>query len=122
MSMKAVFNVRDGLTVEVDIKDIKDVFKASTDFHEVFGDHKCGLCQSDDIRLNHRNVEGNDFYELVCNVRGCGGKLSYGQEKATNKIYPRRYETDPKGKALRDNDGKPKYLPNGGWHKYVPNK
>lgn len=118
--MKATFEVRPGLSFEIESDDVKDVFQGVSEVHEVFGEPKCGACGAENIRFRHRNVDGNDFYEMYCLERGCGCSLSYGQEKSTGKIYPKRYEVDGKGKAVRGEDGKPVYLPNNGWRRYTP--
>jgi hypothetical protein len=35
-------------------------------------------------------------------------------------MYPKRYKTDKKGKALKDANGKAIYLEKNGWHKFNP--
>lgn len=114
--MKATVWVNKMLSVEVEGDDNKAVFRGIADAQALFEDSTCGNCQSDDIKFQVRSVEDNDFYEVVC--KKCGHKLSYGHSKANNKMYPKRMEVDKKGKAVRGEDGKPKYLPAKGWIKW----
>lgn len=94
-------------TFELEGKSIKDMWKNLSDISEVFGDQVCGACKSDNISPVHRVVEDNDFYEMRCN--DCYAKLSYGQHKKGDTLFPHR----------KDKDGK--YKQNNGWEKYVKN-
>jgi len=94
-------------TFEIEGKSIKDMWKNLSDISEVFSDQVCGACKSDNIAPVHRVVDDNDFYEIRCNE--CYAKLSFGQHKKGDTLFPHR----------KDKDGK--YKPNGGWEKYVKN-
>lgn len=89
-----------------------------SEFAATFQDTNCGACNSSDIDYVVRKVEGNSFYEMQCNNKNCRARLSFGHSKAENKMYPKRVETDNKGKALRDAEGKVTYLENNGWTVY----
>lgn len=91
-------------TFEIEGKSIKDMWKNLSDISEVFGDQQCGACKSENISPVHRVVDDNDFYEMRCN--DCYAKLSYGQHKKGDTLFPHR----------KDKDGN--YKKNGGWEKY----
>ena len=73
---------------------------------EAFGEQISGKCKSDELRFVRRETkDGNDtyeYFELRCNK--CRAKLTYGINKKDGTIYPKRYETDKKGKVLKDNN------------------
>lgn len=94
-------------TFEFEGKNIKDIWKSLSDISEVFSDQECGACKSTNISPVHRIVEDNDFYEMRCNE--CYAKLSYGQHKKGETLFPHR----------KDKEGN--YKKNGGWEKYVRN-
>lgn len=114
--MQVTVWVSKNLSVQVEGDDNKAVFKGVAEAQELFSDSCCGACKSDNIKYQVREVEDNQFYEIVCN--DCYSKLSYGHAKTGGKMYPKRMETDNKGKAVKDKDGKGKSLPHKGWVKY----
>ena len=117
--MKATVKVNEQLSIDVEAEDVKKLFEGLANVQEVFGDNKCGACKSTEIRCCVRTVEDNSFYELVCNKCHC--KVAFGHNKTGGGMYPKRYQTDSKGKAVKDKTtGKPIYLENNGWTKYVP--
>lgn len=117
--MKATVKVNEKLSIDVEAEDVKALFGKLGDVMEVFADDKCGACKSTDIRPSVRQVEDNSFYEVVCNK--CHSKVAYGFNKTGGGMYPKRYQTDGKGKAVKDKTtGKPIYLENNGWTKYTP--
>ncbi len=83
----------------------KELFKLIASFQETFEEGKCGKCGKSNLRFSVRNVEDNDYYERVCN--DCGAKLSYGQAKKGDKLFPRRKLDD----GTYDKENK-------GWHFY----
>jgi hypothetical protein len=105
------------MMIKIEGRDLKDVFKALGPVQEVLGHNKCGKCGGTKIRMVHRNADGHDFYELMC--ENCSAKLSLGQS-TDGKLFPRRYEQDEKDpkKPKTDNEGKVVYLPDGGWVKW----
>ncbi len=97
-----------------------DLFKQISLFQETFEDSKCGLCGSENLQYTHRVVEANDFYELVCKEKTCRAKLRFGTSKEDKKMYPKRFKTDNKGKAVKDeqNKGVPLGKNKNGWVKW----
>jgi hypothetical protein len=104
--MKVIYNASDRLQFELEGSGQKEIFKELAIIQEIFSEHKCGMCNKDDIKFIVRNIDGNDYYELRCN--DCSAVLSFGQHKKGGTLFPKR----------KDDDGK--YLPNKGWHKWVP--
>jgi hypothetical protein len=90
--------------VEVEGKDVKDVFGQLSGAVEVFGNANCGCCRSTAVVPNVRENQGNTYYEMRCTQ--CGATLGFGQRKADGALYPRR----------KDKNGE--YLENGGWVKF----
>ena len=102
--MKLHYKASDKLTFEVEGSGQKEVFKELAIIQEIFGEEKCGLCESTNLKFVVRSVEGNDYYELRCSE--CGAVLSFGQHKKGGTLFPKR----------KDDDNK--YLPNNGWYKW----
>lgn len=102
--MKVKYKVNDKLEFELEGSGQKEVFKELAMIQEIFGEEKCGLCGSSNIKFVVRNVEGNDYYELRC--ADCGAVLAFGQHKKGGTLFPKR----------KDDDGN--YLPSKGWHKW----
>ena len=100
----------------------QEVFAQVAEFTETFQDECCGAYQCKDISYVVRKNDEFDFLEAHCNNLKCRARLSFGAEKGTGKLYPRRLEVEHegknKGKAVRGADGKAKYLPNKGWTVY----
>src|SRR5687768_9405163 len=82
-----------------------EVFKQIAEFQETFEDSVCGLCGNGNLKYVHRNVDANDFYELICLDPKCKGKLRFGTSKEDKKMYPKRFVTDNKGKTIKDEKG-----------------
>ena len=116
--VKLLVKIGDNMTVQAEGKTTKDIFKEISKIQETFEDTQCGLCTSHHLQYSVREVEGNEFYELRC--KDCYAKLTFGQAKGIDKLYPRRYKTDDKGKALKDEKGKGVKLGKRGWVKWNP--
>lgn len=101
--MKVQYKVGNS-TVEVDGKDVKDVFVQLSGAVEVFGNSACGACGAATVVPNVREVQGNTYFEMRCT--NCGSSLSFGQRKADGALYPKR----------KDKDGQ--WLDNHGWVKF----
>lgn len=101
--MKVQYRVGNAV-VEVDGKDVKDVFSQLSGAVEVFGNAGCGACGGTTVVPNVREVQGNTYYEMRCTQ--CGASLAFGQRKADGALYPKR----------KDKDGQ--WLDNGGWVKF----
>jgi len=79
--------------------DEKELFEKLASFQEVFvRNNICGKCGSDRVFFNTRDVDGNKFFEKVCD--DCKHKLQYGQNKKGGTLFPKMDK---------------------GWHKWTPN-
>src|SRR5690606_22014825 len=102
--------------------EVKEVWRQLAEFQEIFGNDTCGKCSSNNVNYEVRTAvdeEGEkfEFFEMKC--QDCYSRLSFGTPKENNqKLFPKRYETNSKGKAVKGEDGRGKYLPNNGWMKY----
>lgn len=106
------------LTFEGEIKTQKDAFKMLSGIQEAHSVSECGRCGGTDFRYIARENDGNNFFEMGCRAKGCYAKLSFGQEKGTDAIYPRiRYHKQhPLVVDKKANEGD--LMPHGGWEKY----
>ena len=121
--LKVKYTPFPGMLVEVEGRDLAEIFKELGPVQEVLHNDTCGKCGGKRIRLVHRLADGkHDVYELMCETPGnnkipCGAKLSLGKSSEGN-LFPRRYEqekgSDNKWKK-KVVDGKTVYLPNKGW-------
>lgn len=102
-SVKVRINVG-GCWLEADCETPKQAVKTLSSFAEVFGERECGLCKSTSIRPYHREVDGHDYYGLVC--CSCGAQLSFGQHKNGSTLFAKR--TDANGVKMSGN----------GWYHY----
>lgn len=46
---------------------------------------ECGLCKSKNLSLNHRNHDGNEFYEMRCD--SCTATIPFGQHKTGGTLF-----------------------------------
>jgi len=92
------------LTASFECDTQKDLFGQLSNFQEVFGQHSCGKCNSDDLRYVVRENDSNEYHEIRCN--GCSARLSFGVNKKGGGLFPKR----------KDADGN--WLPDGGWVKW----
>ena len=106
--MKAKYKVGDKLEFELDGAGQKELFKEIANIQEIFGEVKCGVCGSENIKFVVRVVDDNEYYELRC--MDCGAVLGFGQHKKGGTLFPKR----------KDGDGN--WLDNKGWYKYSPKK
>ena len=106
--MKAKYKVGDKLEFELDGAGQKELFKKIANIQEIFGEAKCGVCGSENIKFVVRVVDDNEYYELRC--MDCGAVLGFGQHKKGGTLFPKRKDTDGK------------YLPNNGWYKWNAKK
>tara|TARA_Y100000034_G_scaffold136729_1_gene215273 strand:- start:1650 stop:1994 length:345 start_codon:yes stop_codon:yes gene_type:complete len=86
----------------------REVFEQLAEFDEVFNQSTCAATGSDNVSFRVRQVEGNKYYEIVANETG--HKLSFGQTREGQKLFPRRKDKD--GNWLADKgwvkwEGKP---------------
>lgn len=105
--MKGKYKALDGrLEIEVEGSTEKEIFKHVAKLEEIFRGESCGACKKNNIRLQVRTIEENDFYEMKC--CDCGSSLSFGQHKKGGSLFPKR----------KDENGD--WLKNNGWSKWVP--
>jgi len=89
--MKLTVKISPMVVVEAEGPTQKIVYDQLASAAEVFGARECGLCGTKDITFGKRNVEGNDFYEVVCLNHECGARLSMGQSKQRpGELFPIR--------------------------------
>lgn len=98
------------LTFEITGATQQEVFEELAKIQEVFDtETSCGVCGGSRIKYQHRNVQGNDFHELVCLESTCRARFSFGHSKQDKgALFPKR----------KDKDGN--WIPNRGWEKYNP--
>jgi hypothetical protein len=97
-----------GETIEIEVegKDSKDCFAQLAGAVEVFGNTKCGACDSPRTLPVVRENQGNTYYEVKC--QDCGSSLGFGQKKQDGSLFPKK----------KDKDGN--WLDNTGWVKWHP--
>jgi len=103
--MKASYKANDKLQFEVQGEGQKEIFKELAAIQEIFGETKCGVCGSENIKFVVRAVDDNEYYELRC--MDCGAVLAFGQHKKGGTLFPKR------------KDEKGEYMPNKGWYKWT---
>jgi hypothetical protein len=106
--MKLHYKANDRLTFEIDGEGEKEIFRELAAIQEIFGETKCGMCGSTNLRFVSRIVDDNEYFELRC--KDCGAVLAFGQHKKGGTLFPKR----------KDKEGN--RLPNNGWHKWDGNK
>jgi len=95
--------------------DLPELWAELASLQEAFGEAKCGKCGKDAIRYVAReDAEGNKYYELHCQSKGCYAKLRMSQRKKTGNLYPRR-KAGSNDKSGREEGA---WLPDNGWMKY----
>ncbi len=79
---------------------------------DVFCNDECGLCGSNNIVWQVRNVEDNKYYELIC--RECWAKLPFGVHRDGKTLFPKRSMSEEEaGKHEVGKRGWRKWLKNG---------
>lgn len=85
MSIKA--NLKVGTTtIQVEADSVKDLIKEISFFNEL--PPQCGKCGDRDLGFRHRNVDKNDYFEMVCNNPECGFTFPLGQHKEGGTLFP----------------------------------
>ena len=104
--MEATFEVTPKLRVNVTGGNQKELFYALARTQEVFGNDKCGACNSPHVRFVVREVSDgkkeHKYYEIHCTNFKCRAKLAFGQHATGDTLFPKR----------KDDDG---WLENNGW-------
>lgn len=129
--MKAIVHVGN-ITIELEEAKQKDLFKAVTSVHEVFGEKCCGLCKSEDIvpvwrqasKQVGKKTETYDYPEWRCNK--CFARLSMGTvHDETGTLFPQRRLVNgerPVTKEDRENGITGEFGDHNGWYKFRSNK
>lgn len=113
--MKAEFKVGN-LTLVAEGTTPESIFRELATLQAVFEDASCRKCNKTNLQYVVRKVEDDEFFELRC--KDCGAKLTFGVSKADKQLYPKRYMTDSKGKAVKDENDKPIVRGKWGWTNY----
>lgn len=50
----------------------------------------CGLCNSGNLKVQHRVAQDFDFYSVKCT--DCGGELKFGQAKEGRRLFPKNWD------------------------------
>ena len=141
--MKIQVKVSPTIVVDVEAEKQKDLFKKAASAHEVFGETKCGLCGSTNIKpvwrtvtvINGKKPETFEFPEYHCfhvfeeTGRRCGARLSMGTiNDDTGTLFPqRRLIPDEKGrkdlgrvpnKEDKKNNNNGEYGEHNGWTRF----
>lgn len=102
--MKITYQLKNGITIEADGKNQRDIFDQLSSLQSVFGISNCGKCNSDDIKFVTKKVDKFTFREAHCNK--CYAKLSFGtHQDADQTLFPKIAKDD-------------KFLPDKGWLKF----
>ena len=103
---KVTYTSKDGrFVVEFEPKGQTDLFEAIADFQSVFErEDVCGVCKSDDITFNVRDIDGSKYYEKKCNKPGCYAALQYHLNKKGGTMY--RSYTDKWQKYVKPKEEK----------------
>lgn len=111
---------RDGVSLTAESDKISEIFNQLSKMDEVFGETRCGKCDSSNIHYRLRKATDDKkkkefiYPEMIC--KHCYSKLSYGQtEEGT--LFPIRFVRED-GEYVKDSDGK--NIPKGknGWVKF----
>lgn len=80
--MKATYKTKSGrLVFETEGESAADIVTELAKVQEIFDETHCGVCKSENIRWQHRVVDENSFYEMLCLEPKCRAKLECGQHK-----------------------------------------
>lgn len=94
------------VSLEVDVESPKDAIRELSAYSEIFVGHKCGLCGSDEVRWEHRENGGHDYYSVAC-VQ-CGATRNFGQHKNGRTLFAKgawsiyERQTDPERPTFND--------------------
>lgn len=108
--MKATFEVRPGLSFELEAENTKSMFERLVSVSEVFGEKVCGLCNGPYLKFNIRRVDSDngpvEYFEMRCTK--CGAQKDFGQHRDKPTLFP---------KFPKKEDGTKDYSTNG-WYKW----
>lgn len=124
--MKAQVKVTNGIFIEVDESNERDLFKGIARTQEVFDHACCGKCKSAKISfVCRKDKDDNDWYEMVCQDLNCRAKLPFGVTKKGGQLFAKnradklsdtqKSERPEDCKYAEEHNG---FLPNNGWYVY----
>jgi hypothetical protein len=121
--MKAQYKLKGGkIVIEVEAEKMTDLFESLTHIEDVFGNEKCELCQSTEVKyVVRQNKDEDKFYEMQCTK--CGGKLALSVNKGKEgTMYAVKKLNKTTGLPAKVSDEGPFDWDKKGWHKYDKNK
>ncbi len=87
--VRVIYRPADGsVRLEVDADGPKEAIQQLTPFLDAFQPRPCGLCSSDQTRVEHRLAGGFDYYSIRCTY--CGAQFDFGQHKEGGGLFPKR--------------------------------
>ena len=72
----------------------------------------CGLCNSGNLKVQHRVAQDFDFYSVKC--ADCGAELKFGQAKEGRRLFPKawdKYEPGVNSETVASEDYNPAPAP-----------
>ena len=90
------------LTFEADVGNQKQAFAFIADVQDVFGETKCGMCGSENVKFDCREHDGNKYYKMRCVP--CSAQFEFGQHKNSENLFTKRWDKENK-----------RPMANGGW-------
>jgi hypothetical protein len=112
--MNVTFQATDKIKVEFEASSQEALFTTIAKLQEILN-QTCGKCKKETkLTFQRRTVGEYTYHELRCE---CGAILSFGKERQSQDLYPRRTEMDG-NKPKVDENNKKVYLPDGGWVKW----
>ena len=97
-----------------------EIFKELAALQEAFSDDHCEKCKGTNLkyvcRVSTKDGETYPFQDLVC--QSCSSKLHFGLSQKGDNLYPKRFKTNNKGKALKDDNDRAIKVGENGWLKW----
>jgi hypothetical protein len=115
--MKAQVKVSKHIILEVSAETQKGLFEEIAAAHEVFGESRCGCCDSEDIRPVYRKVtKGKKSYEYPeYHCENCRARLSLGCHLEGGTLFPQRRLLENGQPATGEDREKGKFGKHRGW-------
>lgn len=86
--MSAVLKIRLGSKVlEISTEQKGEKMFEDLGFYSQLPD-KCGKCNSQDIGIFHKNIDGNPYTGLVC--LSCGAEYTFGKHRQGGTFFPKQ--------------------------------
>ena len=95
--MHVKFDVNDKCQLAIDVSDVKQAFQFIAYVESVFGVDRCGNCESNNLRLEHRQPQGYDYYSVTC--KDCKHELKFGQVKDNGRLFQKGWEPPYEGES-----------------------